>query len=94
MEIRIVRYSKEHIHDVIAFERELRIQEPDTYFWDIDDKYAENVGNSFDNSRFMDSAVSMIAYCDDKVVGRTDASLIFHTSTALYPVRIWTGYAF
>ena len=37
--IDIKRFEKEDIDKVIAFEKELRRQEPDTYFWDIDEKY-------------------------------------------------------
>ena len=73
--IEIKDLAKEDIDKVVTFEKELRRQEPDTYFWDIDDTYIKNVSNSFDDPRFMD-AISFLAIADDHVVGRIDISLI------------------
>lgn len=36
MSIKIEKYTKEFIEDVVDFEKELRLQEPNTYYWDID----------------------------------------------------------
>lgn len=77
MSIKIEKYTKERIDDVIDFERELRVQEPNTYFWNIDDNYIENVKRSFDDGRFNESAISLLAYQEKKVVGRIDASVVY-----------------
>lgn len=76
MSIRIEKYTKENIQDVLEFERKLRRQEPDTYFWDIDENYIRNVEKSFENKNMKNSAISLLAYRDDSVIGRIDASLI------------------
>lgn len=77
MSIEIKRYGKEHINDVVDFEKELRIQEPNTYYWEIDDNYITNITRSFDDNKFADSAISLLAYRNNRVVGRIDASLIY-----------------
>lgn len=77
MSIKIEKYTKERIDDVIDFEKELRVQEPNTYFWNIDDNYIENVKRSFDDGRFNESAISLLAYQEKKVVGRIDASVVY-----------------
>lgn len=73
--ITIQAFTKDKIHDVIEFENELRRQEPNTYFWNIDSDYEIALINSFDNPRFINS-VSLLAYDDTKVIGRIDASLL------------------
>ena len=75
--MRIEKYTKEHIEVVLDFERELRRQEQDTYYWEIDEAYINNVKNSFSDERFTNSAVSLLAYKNDKVIGRIDASIVF-----------------
>ena len=75
--MKIEKYTKEHIEAVLEFERELRRQEPDTYYWEIDETYINNVKNSFSDERFTNSAVSLLAYKNNKVVGRIDASIVF-----------------
>lgn len=75
--MRIEKYTKEHMEAVLDFERELRRQEPDTYYWEIDEEYINNVKNSFSDERFTNSAVSLLAYKNDKVIGRIDASIVF-----------------
>ena len=62
MGIVIEKYTKEHIKAVVDFEKELRLQEPNTYYWDIDEQYINNVKNSFKDSRFTDTAISLLAY--------------------------------
>jgi len=42
-------FEKEDIDDVIAFERELREQEPDTYFWEADAAYRKQLEQSFED---------------------------------------------
>lgn len=74
MQIRIEPYTKERIDDVLAFEHELRRQE-DFWGWEIDEAYEESVRKSFVD-RLYKTSVSYLAYVDNKVVGRTDASLI------------------
>ena len=50
--MKIKRFERADIEKVITFEKELRKQEPDTYFWDIDEKYQETLKLSFDDQRF------------------------------------------
>lgn len=74
MQIRIELYTKERIDDVLAFEHELRKQE-DFWGWEIDEAYEESVRKSFVDPLYKTS-ISFLAYVDNKVVGRIDASLI------------------
>lgn len=71
----IKEFEKEDINNVIEFEKQLRIEEPNTYFWDIDDDYVKNLENSFKDPRFINS-FSFLAYKKGKVVGRIDSSII------------------
>ena len=48
----IKRFEKEDISKVIAFEKALRLQEPETYFWSIDDDYERALMRSFDDPTF------------------------------------------
>ena len=79
--ISIGKMEKADIPDVIAFERELRKEEPDTYYWDPDESYAEQLRRSFDDPRF-NTAMSFIARKGGKVIGRIDASVISSRSDA------------
>ena len=74
-------FEIEDIQKVIEFEYELRKQEPDTYYWEPDDNYVKQLEESFSDERF-NTAVSLVAYKDDRVVGRIDASLISSRSDA------------
>lgn len=74
-------FEKEDIDSVIAFERELREQEPDTYYWEPDAAYRKQLEQSFEDERF-NTALSLIAVKDNKVIGRVDASLISSRSDA------------
>ena len=83
--MQIKRYTKNEISDVIDFELRLR-KEEDFWGWEIDDAYTESVKKSFEDSKFANS-VSFLAYVNEKVVGRIDASLIcshFDGSTKAY----------
>lgn len=77
----IKMFKKEDIDMVIAFERELRIQEPDTYYWEPDETYRIQLEQSFNDPRF-NTALSFIAVKNNKVIGRIDASLISSRSDA------------
>ena len=77
----IKKFEKEDIRKVIAFEQELRKQEPDTYYWEPDEAYARQLEQSFDDPRF-NTALSFIALKDGRVIGRIDASLIASRSDA------------
>ncbi len=77
----IKSFEKEDIPRLVEFEKQLRIEEPDTYFWEPDDEYARLLENSFDDPRFVCS-ISFLAYKDNKIVGRIDASLIASRSDA------------
>ena len=79
--IEIKKLEREDIRKVIAFELELRKQEPDTYFWEPDETYQTLLEQSFDDPRF-NTALSFIALKDDRVIGRIDASLIASRSDA------------
>ena len=78
---KVKEFEKDDIDRVIAFERELRKQEPDTYYWEPDATYRKLLEQSFENERFR-NAISFIAVQDDKVIGRIDASLISSRSDA------------
>ena len=77
----IKKFEKEDIRKVIAFEQELRKQEPDTYYWEPDEAYARQLEQSFDDPRF-NTALSFIALKDGRVIGRIDDSLIASRSDA------------
>ena len=74
MEIEVKVYTKELIQDVLDFEARLR-KEEDFWGWGIDGKYIDSVKKSFDDPAF-DHSLSLLAYVDDKVVGRIDSSII------------------
>lgn len=77
----IKKFEKEDIRKVVAFERELRKQEPDTYYWEPDEAYVRLLEQSFDDPRF-NTALSFIAVKDSRIIGRIDASLIASRSDA------------
>ncbi len=77
----IKRLEKEDIQKVMAFETELRRQEPDTYYWEPDETYRQQLEASFDDERF-NTAVSFIAVKGSKVIGRIDASILTSRSDA------------
>lgn len=79
LEIRI--FEKEDIRRVMEFEKELRRQEPDTYYWQADETYEKQLELSFTDSRF-NTAISIIALKGNKVIGRADASVIASRSDA------------
>ena len=64
------------------FEKALREEESDTYYWDPDEKYAASLEKSFSDPRF-NTAISFIALKDDKVIGRIDASIVSSRSDAI-----------
>lgn len=74
MDIKIEKFTKERIGDVLQFEKDIRAEE-DFWGWDIDEKYVRDVTRSFEAPEFR-NALSFLAYADGKVVGRIDASLI------------------
>ncbi len=74
MEIIIEKYTKERIDDVIQFELDLR-KEENFWGWEINDEYIQSVKDSFENEAFNHS-ISLLAYVDNKVVGRIDSSMI------------------
>ena len=78
---RIKELEINDIDRVIAFELELRKQEPDTYYWDPDKTYRRHLEQSFADPRF-NTAISFIAVKEDEVIGRIDASLISSRSDA------------
>lgn len=74
MKIEVRKYTKELIQDVIDFEKRLR--EEETFWgWEIDEAYIESVRRSFEDIEF-NTSISLLAYVDEKVVGRIDASII------------------
>ncbi|MBD5530854.1 MAG: GNAT family N-acetyltransferase [Lachnospiraceae bacterium] len=74
MNLKVVRYTKDKIPDVLDFERRLR-EEEDFWGWEINDDYIQAVERSFDDRAFADS-VSLLAYEDDAVIGRIDSTMI------------------
>ena len=79
--VEIKAFEIDDIDRVVAFERDLREQEPDTYYWDPDEAYRKHLEQSFEDERF-NTAISFIAVKEDKVIGRIDASLISSRSDA------------
>ena len=77
----IKTFEKADIDRVIAFERTLREQEADTYYWEPDETYRKQLEQSFADLRF-NTAISFIAVKEEKVIGRIDASLISSRSDA------------
>ena len=77
----IKSFEPEDVEKVISFEKELREQEPDTYFWEPDEAYASQLKRSFSDPRFH-NALSFLALRDDRVIGRIDASVISSRSDA------------
>ena len=81
----IKHYTKDRIPDVLQFERDLRSEE-NFWGWEIDEKYIADVAKSFEDPAFANS-LSLLAYMDDKVVGRIDSTKIcshFDGSTKAY----------
>ena len=74
MNITIKPYTKSRIPDAVDFENRLR-EEEDFWGWEINDDYVKSVEKSFEDSSF-DNAISLLAYADERVVGRIDATLI------------------
>ena len=78
---RIKAFEKDDIDRVIAFEQELRKQEPDTYYWEPDETYRIQLEQSFADPRFT-TAISFLAVKENRVIGRIDASLVGSRSDA------------
>ena len=74
MNLEIRRYTKDKISGVLDFENRLR-EEENFWGWEIGGGYIEAVEKSFDDGAFAES-VSLLAYADNKVVGRIDSSMI------------------
>ena len=74
LNMEIQKYTKDKIPDVLDFEARLR-QEEDFWGWEIDEAYIQAVENSFEDNAFK-NAISLLAYRENKVVGRIDAALI------------------
>lgn len=74
MNLEIRRYTKDKIPDVLDFENRLR-EEENFWGWEINDAYIRAVEKSFDDSAFANS-ISLLAYDDNKVVGRIDSTMI------------------
>lgn len=72
--IKVVRYTREKIPDVLQFEKDLR-KEEDFWNWSIDESYVQSVTKSFESVMF-DNSISLLAYAGEKVVGRIDSSII------------------
>ena len=72
--IKVVRYTREKIPDVLQFEKDLR-KEEDFWNWSIDEGYVQSVTKSFESEMF-DNSISLLAYAGEKVVGRIDSSII------------------
>jgi len=79
--ITIEPLTRERIGDVLAFEAELRRQEPDTFFMDAGEHYRALLERSFDDGRFS-NAVSLLACREGRVVGRIDAVILAARSNA------------
>ena len=74
MDLKVKRYTKDKIPDVVDFENRLR-EEENFWGWEINDVYIQAVEESFDDSAFVDS-VSLLAYDGSAVIGRIDSAMI------------------
>ena len=74
MNLKIERYTKDKLPDVLNFESRLR-EEEDFWGWEINDKYIHAVEKSFDDDDFKNS-ISLLAYDGNIVVGRIDSTMI------------------
>lgn len=74
-------FTEDRIDDVMEFEAELRRQEPGIFFMEVGEKYRKLLKDSFHDPRFL-NAFSLLAYVNDRVVGRIDATLIASRSDA------------
>ncbi len=72
--LQVLPYTEARIPDVLAFERQLRAEEPD-WGWEIDEAYVRAVAGSFHRPGF-ENALSFLAYRCGQVVGRIDAVLL------------------
>lgn len=79
--ISVEPFTEDKIDGVMEFERELRAQEPDTFFMDAGEGYRELLKDSFSDGRFA-NALSLLAYKEGRVVGRIDAAIIAARSDA------------
>ena len=77
----IKAFEQDDVVRVIAFEQELRKQEPDTYYWEPDETYRIQLEQSFADPRFT-TAISFLAVKENRVIGRIDASLVGSRSDA------------
>ncbi|HIU43354.1 MAG TPA: GNAT family N-acetyltransferase [Candidatus Ventrousia excrementavium] len=73
--VTIIPFTADKIDLVIAFEKQLRAEEPNTYYWEPDATYVQKLHDSFCDTRFQ-TAISLLAMRGGKVVGRIEASLI------------------
>ncbi len=71
----VVPFTVEYVDKVIEYENQLRIEEPDTYYWEPDEEYRNNLAESFSDARFI-NALSFLALENGKVIGRIDATII------------------
>lgn len=72
--ITVKPYTEQEIQDVLAFERQLRVEE-NFWGWEIDEPYIKSVTASFRDRRFS-NAISLLAWQHGRVIGRIDAVLI------------------
>lgn len=73
--IKIVPFVQQNVVDVVVFEKELRRQEPDIYFEEIDENYIHSLMSSFMRDDFK-HALSFLAYRNSEVIGRIDAVIL------------------
>ena len=71
----VVPFTVEYVDKVIEYENQLRIEEPDTYYWEPDEEYRNNLAESFSDARFI-NALSFLTLENGKVIGRIDATII------------------
>ncbi|WP_022758417.1 GNAT family N-acetyltransferase [Butyrivibrio fibrisolvens] len=74
-DVRVVPFTVEYVDKIIEYEKQLRIEEPDTYYWEPDETYRKNLISSFGDPRFINSR-SFLAVENGKVIGRIDALIL------------------
>lgn len=71
----VVPFTVEYVDKIIEYEKQLRIEEPDTYYWEPDENYRKNLISSFSDPRFIKSRF-FLAVENGKVIGRIDALIL------------------
>ena len=73
--IEIFEFTIDKIDKIIEYEKKLRQEEPNIYFWEPNEEYKNKLILSFQDERFV-NAISFLAIEGEDVIGRIDASIV------------------